>query len=413
MSLPPILLAVALHGGDCVTQSAAAAPLSMPATPTPSHACTLTGDTGAPLPPARLTQADVPAPAATAQPDAPAVAAAPAAPAATPALQSPPAPNAPTASPVAAPGAGATTPATTSPAPGAALAPGQPGTIVVSGKVYRGWTTDPLEGPNKISFAVISKADDLVVGPVAHAYTHVLPGPLRDGLHNILNLLEEPTVFVNDLLQLHPGRAAKTLARTVINVGMGWGGLFDVSGKVFKMPFRDNGFANTMGYYGVKPGPYLFAPLIGSTTVRDLAGRMMDLSLLSTTVGFPFNNPTYATARGTLASVDYRVQIDGDLKRIRAQSNPYLAAKQYYLSLRQAEIDELHGHKAKLPAIWRDSPFAPADVRTPVVAPNAAPAPLAAPAAVPATPAPAPATTPAPIPAAPTPAPPQSPPAAP
>lgn len=221
-------------------------------------------------------------------------------------------------------------------------------TIVVSAHRYKGWTADPLAGPNKLSFSVMVKSDDLVVAPAMRVYTHVLPKPLRDGLHNLVNLLEEPTVFVNDLLQLHPGRAAKTLARTAINLTMGWGGLFDVSAKAFKMPYRANGFADTMGYYGVKPGPYLVAPLFGPTTVRDLAGRLMDLSLLPMVAGKPFNKPTFGTVRGLIATLDYRAVTDADFQKIRAAGNPYLAYKRWYLTSRQAEIDALKGHKIQM-----------------------------------------------------------------
>ena len=72
------------------------------------------------------------------------------------------------------------------------------------------------------------------------------------------------------------GKAFETLGRLAINSTVGVGGLFDVAGKKADLPYRRNGFANTLGYYGVKPGAYLFLPLIGPTTVRDLVGGAID-----------------------------------------------------------------------------------------------------------------------------------------
>jgi len=249
---------------------------------------------------------------------------------------------------------------------GAAKDPGRgDGEIVVSGEKLN-TPGDPLERVNAQSFAVVQSVDKAVVGPIAHGYKRVLPKPARDGLHNVLNLLEEPSVFVNDLLQLHPGRAVKTLGRTAINVVLGLGGLFDVAKrKPFNMPFRYNGFENTFGYYGVKPGPYLFLPLIGPTTARDLPGRLMDLSLLSATVGAPFNNRYYGLGHGVIKSVDDRVQIDDDLKRLRDRNeDPYAAIRSDYLKRRQAEIDWLHGRK---PVPAAPTPAAPSPSTSPEV----------------------------------------------
>lgn len=214
---------------------------------------------------------------------------------------------------------------------------------------------DPLEKLNAQSFEAVQAVDRVFVGPVAHAYESVLPEPLRDGVHNVLNELEQPTVFVNDLLQLRPGRAVRTLGRFVINATLGIGGLFDVARrKPFNLPSRRNGFAYTLGYYGVKPGAYLFLPLIGSTTIRDLPGRILDLSLLSVAIGKPFNRPEYSIGRGVLASIDERLLLDGELERIRERNaDPYAAMREYYMTKRQAEIDALRAKDEKVapPAI--------------------------------------------------------------
>ncbi|MFX6258432.1 MlaA family lipoprotein, partial [Acinetobacter baumannii] len=88
------------------------------------------------------------------------------------------------------------------------------------------------------------------------------PVPVRSGIRNFLYNLREPIVFVNFLLQHKAGKAAETLGRFVVNSTVGVGGLFDMAKRrPIHLPRRPNGFADTLGFYGVKPGPFLFLPL--------------------------------------------------------------------------------------------------------------------------------------------------------
>jgi phospholipid-binding lipoprotein MlaA len=114
--------------------------------------------------------------------------------------------------------------------------------------------------------------------------------------------------------------------------------------RPFNLPRRSNGLADTLGYYGVGPGPYLFLPVIGSTTVRDLLARPFDLLILPAVLPAPFRDPSVALAKGTLNALDERVNFDEDLRRLREQNDhPYAAVRDYYLTRRQAEIDYLRG----------------------------------------------------------------------
>ena len=74
-------------------------------------------------------------------------------------------------------------------------------------------------------------------------------------------------------------------------------------------------------------------------------GRVIDLSLVPTLVGKPFNDPTFALAKGALSSLDERAEFDEDLKKLRTSPDPYAAQRAYYLQRRQAEIDVLRGKR--------------------------------------------------------------------
>ncbi len=208
---------------------------------------------------------------------------------------------------------------------------------------------DPIESVNVVSFRTVQVMNDVFVGPVVHTYQRIVPRPARRGLHNLLNNLDEPIVFVNFLLQLKPKRALQTAGRFAINSTVGLGGLFDVARhRPFSLPRRSNGLADTLGYYGVKPGPYLFLPLIGSTTVRDLLGRSVDLLLLPVGVGAPFNRPVYSMPHRVLNAVDEQSENDAELTRSRTSNDPYAAIRDHYLQRRSAEIDVLRGHRTSV-----------------------------------------------------------------
>ena len=231
---------------------------------------------------------------------------------------------------------------TAQPGPQAPAPTGEKSDIIVTGR--RPSSGDPLEELNSKSFEVTQSVDKAVVEPVALAYEDVMPRPVRQGLRNFLHNLGTPIVFLNYMLQLKPGKAAETLGRFAINTTLGWGGVIDVAKRTpFNLPHRHNGFANTLGYYGVKPGPYFYLPLVGPTTLRDFIGDRLDLLVLPLIFPKAFRRSEIVIPIWTLKELNSRIEFDDELREIRATRDPYVAARSYYLRKRQAEIDALHG----------------------------------------------------------------------
>lgn len=135
--------------------------------------------------------------------------------------------------------------------------------------------------------------------------------------------------------------------------------------KPFKLPRRKNGLGNTLGYYGVGPGPFFFLPIMGPTTLRDVLGDNLDRLVLPVAFGKPFNKPIYAIAIGTLSSLDQRAEFDEKLQELHeGNPDPYARTREDYLASRQAAIDALHTHKPKRqkfapPPVVRTLPVAP------------------------------------------------------
>lgn len=216
-----------------------------------------------------------------------------------------------------------------------------PSTITVTAR--KPSPIDPLEKGNVKVFKATVAVDDAVVAPVANAYEQGLPRPVRNGFRNFLNNLREPVVAINFLLQHRVGKAAETVARFGLNSTLGVAGVIDVAKtKPFKLPLRANGFSDSLAYYGVPNGPYLYLPLIGPTTPRDLTGVVLDRLVLPFAVGGPFKNPAITLPISVVSEVDQRVRFEGLLKAVRESNDPYVARRDAYFAMRAAEICSIH-----------------------------------------------------------------------
>lgn len=263
----------------------------------------------------------------------------------------------------------------TTPAPVTALAPalradGDQSDIVVRARL--GTTPgDPLEEVNIKAFAMTLEVDKAVLRPLSLTFAKTVPGPLRDGLGNALANVREPVVFLNFLLQHKVGKAVETLGRFVINSSIGLAGLFDIAKrKPFRLPRRPNGLANTLGFYGVHAGPFLFVPLVGPITLRDLVGGVVDRLVVPGFFGKPFNRLYYTVPTAVFSELDHRAAFDEQLEMLHNDpANPYAATRAFYLQRREAEIEALH-RKHRPPARDSEPVPIPAAPNTPVSPPK-------------------------------------------
>ena len=68
------------------------------------------------------------------------------------------------------------------------------------------------------------------------------------------------------------------VGRFLINSTVGLAGFFDLA-KQSTLVTPEEDFGQTLGFYGVKPGPYLVLPLLQPFTVRDFVGYVGDMFL--------------------------------------------------------------------------------------------------------------------------------------
>ncbi len=128
--------------------------------------------------------------------------------------------------------------------------------------------TDPLEKFNRSMFTFNEEVDKAVLKPVAQTYRTVTPYPIRAGVNNFYNSLEDAWTALNGVVQLRADVAAESLIRFGINSTLGLGGVLDIATEA-GVPHHNEDFGKTLGRWGAPSGPYLVFPIFGPSTLRD------------------------------------------------------------------------------------------------------------------------------------------------
>ena len=150
-------------------------------------------------------------------------------------------------------------------------------------------------------------------------------------------------------------------------------GFLDVAAsKAVRLPHRNNSFGNTLAYYGVHAGPYLFLPLVGPTTLRDFLGEPVDGAVLPAAVGSPFTDTRYRISRAVITGLDQRAEAEPELRAILGGAvDPYATLRSVWLQNRAAEISDLHSHsKTRAPAPELEDPLSDPGLQHPVADPT-------------------------------------------
>lgn len=105
------------------------------------------------------------------------------------------------------------------------------------------------------------------------------PGPIGI-VGNFGSNLSLPGKVVNSLLQGRPQPAWQNTARFLVNSTLGLAGVFDPAGEEFALTEVDTDFGETLHVWGVPSGAYLELPVLGPSTERDLAGKIVDFVLI-------------------------------------------------------------------------------------------------------------------------------------
>ena len=207
-----------------------------------------------------------------------------------------------------------------------------------------GAVKDCFETLNRATFALNQGLDNVIFEPVAKAY-RTLPSPIRSGTSNVVVNLSNLITIPNNVLQGEFKKAGVNTGRFAINTTVGIFGIFDVAQKIGFSEYVKEDYGQTLGVLGVGPGCYLVVPVIGPSTVRDLAG-----SFINIVGGDPWYN---ASVQGNnefltekeyvgskiLTGIDFRSKNIDSIENLEKNSMDFYASvRSLYLQDRQRKI---------------------------------------------------------------------------
>ena len=204
-------------------------------------------------------------------------------------------------------------------------------TVLLAGCAATPSRVDPLEPMNRALFQVNEAADKVVLKPVVNVYTAVVPRVARTGVSNFFNNIDDAFSALNGALQGKPEKAGNDLGRVLTNTMFGLG-LFDVASEA-GIERGNEDFGQTLAVWGVGQGPYLFIPVLGPSTARDLSGSAVRFYLgpIGEIQDVPVRNSMYG-----LGVVDGRYQAAGALQLAEtAALDKYAFIRNAYLQRRR------------------------------------------------------------------------------
>ncbi len=193
---------------------------------------------------------------------------------------------------------------------------------------------DPWEGMNRATYAFNDKFDKAIFRPVARGYRNAVPHVVQTGIRNVFDNVDTTIIMVNDLLQGQFTPFMHDTSRLLVNTVIGIGGLFDPA-TAMGLEKNDRDFGQTLGKWGLQPGPYLVLPFLGPSDVRDTVGKVGD------TYGTPrtyIKNTYWNYGSWLLEKVDARSRYLEADHLIDSAYDPYAFLRNAYLQNRQFKV---------------------------------------------------------------------------
>ena len=192
---------------------------------------------------------------------------------------------------------------------------------------------DPWEPYNRSMYKFNDAVDKAVLKPVAQGYGTAMPEFGKTMVTNFFSNLDDILVTINDVLQFKFSQAASDGTRVLFNSTFGLLGFFNVASGLEK---HNEDFGQTLGYWGVGPGPYVVLPFFGPRTVRDSFGLAVDsfASPVRLISSVPIRNELYVTR-----TVDTRTGLlDNEKVLDEAAMDHYSFIRDGYLQQRRSLI---------------------------------------------------------------------------
>jgi len=204
---------------------------------------------------------------------------------------------------------------------------------------------DHFERFNRAIYKFNTALDHAILRPVARGYVKVTPRPVRNAVSNFLGNLEYLKTIGNDVLQAHFVDFGSDVGRLLVNTTVGVGGLFDPATR-FGLEKHDRDFGQTLGKWGLPPGPYLILPLLGPSDIRDAAGLIPDHFM---TIDSLINNQDAQLGLGAARVIDRRTQLLSFDATLDSAFDPYALVRSIWFQRRDYKVNEDHPSDELLP----------------------------------------------------------------
>lgn len=193
---------------------------------------------------------------------------------------------------------------------------------------------DELEPANRVSYTFNDTLDRALLKPIAEVYADYTPEVARTGVTNFFDNLSYLNVVLNTFLQGKFDQGIADTLRFLYNSTFGIAGLFDVSTPI-GMPAHDEDFGQTLAVWGVDQGSYLYIPVQGPNTVRNLpdyatSALLNPLTYVTGTILFPLTALNIINKRANL--------LEETNIRDEAAVDPYIFTREAYLQQRRFKI---------------------------------------------------------------------------
>lgn len=193
---------------------------------------------------------------------------------------------------------------------------------------------DPLEPFNRAMFSFNDALDRAAVKPAAEAYTE-LPMFVQTGVANFFGNLADPWTAANNMMQGKFADGLSDMMRFLVNTTFGLVGVLDIGSEAGLTKHRED-FGQTMGKWGVRAGPYVVLPVLGSSTLRDVVVLPLDIE------ADPWHHkrPVHLRNPGSVVrAVDQRAAVlDASNLIEEAALDRYEFVRDAYLQRRQSKV---------------------------------------------------------------------------
>lgn len=201
---------------------------------------------------------------------------------------------------------------------------------------------DPYENLNRKVFVVNQVFDQVLLKPVSKGYSNYAPDFIQTTIGNFFGNLADVWTAVNNFLQGKPREGIQDTGRVAVNTVFGVAGLADVATKL-GLPKHQEDFGQTLGVWGVKPGPYVMLPLFGPSTMRDALAKPLDL------YADPLNLSTRSDVEYSLRAVrlvDDRARLLPTTDMIeKVALDPYQFVRDAHFQQREARVNDASANR--------------------------------------------------------------------